>query len=54
MVGGKVSRENRFNGVLSSRMMATGNCRFYSQSEHEFIGHDWYEWLDCFRYSFAW
>lgn len=27
------------SAVLSSRIMITGNCRFYPQSEHEFIGH---------------
>lgn len=23
--------------MISSRMMAAGNCRFYTQAEHEFI-----------------
>lgn len=36
---GKIDLTGCDSSVLSSRMMATGNCRFYSQSEHEFIGH---------------
>ncbi|KAI4478586.1 hypothetical protein M0804_011909 [Polistes exclamans] len=29
------------SALISSRTMATGNCRFYAQSEHEFIDHVW-------------